>query len=125
MPHDEGWHKRSFMKIWSILAVMSLLCLVAAPSVQAQAPIIDKISQTYGTVNEVITIRGSGFGADANQVTVFFGGAATDSIVGVSDTELQVLVPAGAASSSISVVNLSTGLVGYSSRNLYVKLRWV
>lgn len=102
------------MKIWSILTGISLLCLVAIPSAQAQAPIIDQISQSYGTVNEVITIRGSGFGVDANQVSVFFGGAAVDSIVRVSDTELQVLVPTGAASSSISVVNLATGLVAYS-----------
>ena len=100
------------MKIQHILTGLSLLL---SATLRAQAPIINEISQTYGTVNEVITITGSGFGNDVADITVFFGGAAANSIVRVSDTEIQVLVPPGAASSSISVVNLTSGLTAYSS----------
>ena len=103
------------MKIWSIFTAFSLFCCVLISFAHAQAPVISEISPTYGTVNEMITVRGSGFGTDPDQLTVFFGGALADSIVQVNETELQVLVPAGAASSSISVVNLATGLVAYSS----------
>ena len=103
------------MKIRSTFVAFSLLWLLATLTVQAQTPVINAISQTYGTVNEVITIQGSGFGNDASQVVVFFGAAASETLVRVSDTEIQALVPAGATTSSLSVVNLVTGLTAYSS----------
>ena len=100
------------MNIRSIFAV--LILLLATLTVQAQVPVINSISQAYGTVNEVVVIRGNGFGNDADNLVVFFGGAASESVVRVSDTEIRALVPAGATSSSISVVNLTSGLTGYS-----------
>ena len=102
------------MKIKIIVAGISLLGLLAVLPAQAQAPVINNISPTYGTVNEVVTIQGSGFGSDASNLAVFFGGAVADSIVQVSNTEIKVAVPPGAAHSSLSVVNLTTGLTAYS-----------
>ena len=91
------------------------ICLFITFTAYGQAPVINKISQVYGTVNEVITIQGNGFGDDANKVVVFFGAAAAETLVRISDTEIQVLVPPGATTSSLSVVNLTTGLTAYSS----------
>ena len=111
MCYHRAWCKRSFMKIRVILA--AVICLLSALSVLAQAPTISRISPTYGTVNEVVTIQGSGFGNDASNVVVFFGGVASDSVL-VSDTEIKATVPPGAAHSSISVVDLASGLTAYS-----------
>ena len=90
-----------------------LLWLSAVSAAQAQTPFIRDISQSHGTVNEVITIRGSGFGTSASQIAVFFGAAASESIT-VEDTRIRATVPAGATTSSISVINLTTGLLAYS-----------
>jgi gliding motility-associated-like protein len=90
-----------------------LLWLLATSSAWAQTPFIRDISKSHGTVNEVITIRGSGFGNSASQVVVFFGASASESIT-VEDTRIQAAVPAGATTSNISVINLTTGLMAFS-----------
>ncbi len=90
-----------------------MLLLSTISTVCAQAPYIRDISQSHGTVNEVITIRGSGFGNSASQIVVFFGAAASESIT-VEDTRIRATVPAGATTSSISVINLTTGLMAFS-----------
>ncbi len=90
-----------------------MLWLSAVSAAQAQTPFIRDISQSHGTVNEVITIRGSGFGTSASQIAVFFGAAASESIT-VEDTKIRAAVPAGATTSSISVINLTTGLMAFS-----------
>ena len=90
-----------------------LLWLLAIGAAQAQTPFIRDISKSHGTVNEVITIRGSGFGTSASQIVVFFGAAASESIA-VEDTRIRAAVPAGATTSNISVINLATGLMAFS-----------
>ncbi len=85
---------------------------VTSPAL-AQTPFVRDISQSHGTVNEVIIIRGSGFGNSASQIAVFFGAAASEAIT-VEDTKIWATVPAGATTSSISVINLATGLIAYS-----------
>ncbi len=90
-----------------------LLWLLAIGAAQAQTPFIRDISKSHGTVNEIITIRGSGFGTSASQIVVFFGAAASESVT-VEDTRIRAAVPAGATTSSISVINLSTGLMAFS-----------
>ena len=90
-----------------------LLWPFAISAAQAQTPFIRDISQSHGTVNEVITIRGSGFGNSASQIAVFFGAAASENVT-VEDTKIQAAVPAGATTNSISVINLTTGLMAFS-----------
>ena len=46
------------MKIGNIIIS---ICLLAVSIAQAQTPVIREISQSHGTVNEAITIRGFGF----------------------------------------------------------------
>ncbi|WKN40930.1 FG-GAP-like repeat-containing protein [Tunicatimonas pelagia] len=92
----------------------------------AQAPVITQLDKTRGTVFEVVTIQGSGFGTDTANVDVFFGGVLADSIAPISsgvpmlDTEIQVLVPPGATTSSVSVTRTDTRLTAYSPEVFYI-----
>ncbi|MGB3586603.1 MAG: FG-GAP-like repeat-containing protein [Tunicatimonas sp.] len=92
----------------------------------AQAPVITQLDKTHGTVYEVVTIQGSGFGTDTMNIDVFFGGVLADSIASISsgvpmlDTEIRVLVPPGATTSSVSVTRTDTRLTAYSSEVFYI-----
>lgn len=87
--------------------------------VQGQAPVISEITPQHATVNEVIIIRGSGFGADASNLRVLFG-AAAGQVVSASDDLLEVNVPAGATAGSLEVIRLDTRLAAYSSQGFYL-----
>ena len=97
------------VKIFSLVILLTGFYL----QLQAQAPQITEIDKTYGTVNEIVTIRGNGFGSLATNLRVFFGAAAAE-IVSASNLELKVKVPAGATSSSISVTNLNNHLTAFT-----------
>lgn len=92
----------------------------------AQAPVITELDKTHGTVYEVVTIRGSGFGTDTANVDILFGGVAVDSVALISpgvmmlDTEIRVLVPPGATTSSVSVTRVDTRLTAYSPEVFYI-----
>ncbi len=96
-------------KVLTSLTIL-LFCYL---QLHAQAPQITDIDKTYGTVNEIVTISGNGFGSIAGNLEVFFGAAAAD-IISVNNLELKVKVPAGATSSSIAVTNLNSRLTAYS-----------
>ena len=100
----------------NIALISLLLVLVTASQAWAQVPKIFRIDKTYGTINEKITITGNNFGATASQVAVFFGAARANEIISVTNTSLEVRVPAGATSNSISVTNLTSNLTAYSSQ---------
>ena len=100
----------------NIALISLLLVLAVAFQAGAQVPKIFRIDKTYGTVNEKITISGNNFGTDASQVAVFFGAAKADEIISITNTNLEVRVPAGATSSSISVTNLTSNLTAYSGQ---------
>lgn len=103
-----------------------LFLLLAASASFAQAPVITSLDKTHGTVYEVVTITGSGFGTDTTNIDVFFGGIAADSIVCINsdncmlDTEIRVMVPPGAATSSIAVMRQDTKLTAYSPEVFYI-----
>lgn len=100
-----------------IFIVFALLQTMFYPlSAQVAPPVIENIDKTSGTVNEVVTISGSGFGSDPAKVSVFFGAAQASAIISITDTRIRVAVPAGTTSSSISVTNLSNNLTAYSSK---------
>ncbi|MEO0331844.1 MAG: FG-GAP-like repeat-containing protein, partial [Bacteroidota bacterium] len=94
--------------------------------VLAQAPVITQLDKTRGTVFEVVTIQGSGFGTDTANVEVSFGGILADSIVCINggscmlDTEIRVLVPAGATTSSVSLTRTDTRQTAYSPEVFYI-----
>jgi len=103
-----------------------LLSLLVSGPLLAQVPVITSLDKTHGTVYEVVTIKGSGFGTDTTNIDVFFGGVAADSIVCISadqcmlDSELRVMVPPGATTSSVSVTRRDNQLTGYSREVFYL-----
>ncbi|WPP53215.1 FG-GAP-like repeat-containing protein [Catalinimonas niigatensis] len=85
-------------------------------TVRAQTPVITGIDKVQATVDEIITISGSGFGTDASNVQVTFGAIAAE-VTGISESNIQAKVPPGATYSSISVTRLDTRLTAYSPKS--------
>jgi gliding motility-associated-like protein len=81
----------------------------------AQRPIIREVSAKSGSMTELITLKGNNFGTDATKLSVFFG-ATKATIQFVNDQLMEVNVPAGTTYQYISVVNLTSGLIGYSQQ---------
>lgn len=92
-----------------------LLFLTYASEVYAQRPVVNSTSKTYATVDEEISISGSGFGTSTSNIRVNFGAAFAPAI-SVSENLIKVKVPKGATYGSIAVTNLTSGLTGYSSQ---------
>jgi YD repeat-containing protein len=65
---------------------------------------IIKLSPTSGAVGAGVTIYGTGFSSNASQDAVTFNGT-TATITSASTTQLQVTVPVGATSGSVSVTS--------------------
>ncbi|MEM9672346.1 MAG: FG-GAP-like repeat-containing protein, partial [Bacteroidota bacterium] len=103
-----------------------LLSLLVSEPLLAQVPVITNLDKTNGTVYEVVTIKGSGFGTDTTNIDVFFGAVAADSIVCISadqcmlDSEIKVMVPPGATTSSVSVTRRDNQLTAYSPEVFYL-----
>ena len=81
---------------------------------KVQAPVISSINKVEGTVNSIVGISGSNFSTDPTKLVAVFG-AMRGEIITSTENFIEVLVPSGATTSSISVTNLVTGLTGYSS----------
>lgn len=79
----------------------------------AQVPNIAKVNKTSGTAAELVTISGSGFSDNKANLRVHFGSSA-GQIVSSTEFLIEVLAPAGAKYSNISVTNLNSKLTGYS-----------
>jgi gliding motility-associated-like protein len=98
--------------ITGILSIV--LVLLSLTQASAQTPVISSLDKSFASVNDTVTIRGSGFGNDASAVTVFFG-AAEANLVSVANSEIKALVPPATTFSSITVTNTGNGNTGYSS----------
>lgn len=90
------------------------LLLLYAGRAYAQQPVIHTVSKFNASVNEWITISGTGFGSTAAQTKVYFGAVAGEVTAG-SATALAVKTPAGATFQALSVTNLQSGLTAYTS----------
>ena len=82
----------------------------------AQSHVVSEVDPQRATVSETVTIRGSGFGNDAVNISVLFG-AAAGQITDVVDDQIKVTVPAGATTGSVEVVRLDTRLTAYSPQS--------
>lgn len=102
------------MRLYKVSVALFILW-VTSLTAAAQTPVITDIDKTRGTVNEIVTISGSGFGSDTSKIRVFFG-AALAVIDSINDNRIEAIVPAGATSSSISVTNLNNNLTAYSGK---------
>jgi len=102
----------------SILA-FSVLCFYSA---FAQKPEIKSIDKLTGSMEEVVTLKGSFFGTDATKLAVTFG-ASKGIIQSVSDQLLEVKVPFGATYYDIGITNLTTGLTGSTNQQFLLNFR--
>ena len=92
--------------------------------VEADEPRITSVSPTRVRYNQIVTIRGTGFGATrGNSKVVFFGGTEPKSYqyVNWSNTRIQVRVPTGARTGNLQVVTEK----GRDSFRLTVTSPWV
>ncbi len=90
-----------------------LFLIIATGLAQAQTPDIQKVDKHSGTYGELVTITGSGFSANTNDLSVHFG-AAKGTILTSSEFLIEVLAPAGTNYQNISVTNLTSRLTGYA-----------
>lgn len=91
-----------------------LFWLLTSSLVNAQSPNVASISKVDGTLNTPVGISGSNFSATTGNMAVWFGGM-KGSVIQATENFVEVAVPPGATTSSISVTNTGTGLTGYSS----------
>ncbi|MGM9476242.1 FG-GAP-like repeat-containing protein [Pedobacter sp. GSP4] len=80
----------------------------------AQPPLVQSVSPIAAEMGSTITISGKNFGDAASNI-VFFGGVKAQ-ITAASETQIKAVVPAGASHQPISVLNINTSLIGYSSK---------
>jgi gliding motility-associated-like protein len=99
-------------KIWLSGILLTLLPTV----VFSQQPVIKQVDKLVASTGQVVTIKGSGFGSIAANLKVYFG-AAQAIINSVNDQLIEVEVPAGATFEKISVINTSSGLIGYQDKS--------
>lgn len=79
----------------------------------AQRPVINAIDKSSASYNQTVFITGSNFPANTADVSVYFGSGEA-SVVSSSANLLEVTVPITATYGSITVENLSNGLIGKS-----------
>lgn len=96
------------------LRQITLICLILSSfGAFGQKPEIKSFDKVKGPNGDLVSISGSNFGTNASQLAVFFG-AAKGTILTVSDQLIEVTVPAGTTYNSVSVINITNGLIGYS-----------
>lgn len=101
--------QKALLKIIGLLLAWSYTFTTA----YAQLPEVQYVSKTSGSMEQIVTLKGSGFGTDATKVLVMFGAAKAD-IVSVSDQVLTVKIPATTTYDNIAVTNLTSNLTGYT-----------
>lgn len=91
-----------------LVSIVSMSCgvLLAQPSIVS-------MDKSTGSMQQVVTFKGNGFGNDPTKISVSFGAMRAD-VVSVSDQLLEARIPAGSTYSEVSVANLNNGLIGYS-----------
>ena len=96
-----------------IFFLFILLSLIIIDNGYTQVPDIVNVDKTSGTYRELVTISGSGFSDNSADLRVFFG-ASKGQILTSTEYLIEVLAPAGATYSNISVANLQSNLTGYA-----------
>jgi len=100
----------SFRRMVLIAGVM----LASASAVVAQKPEVKSLSSSMGSMDEVITIKGSYFGTDATKIAVTFG-ASKGVVQSITDQQIEVKVPHGTLYNRVGVTNITAGLTGFST----------
>ncbi len=93
--------------------IITGLIILFSGQVFGQKPVIEHINRKIAPAGVLVTISGSGFSDNANEIRVIFGAVAA-KIVTATATLLEVRVPSGATYGPITVTNLTTGMTGFS-----------
>lgn len=108
---------RLFMKTpHSLKTLGQLLAMIFYTSCLLAQPTISSFSPSSGPAGTIVTITGTSFNLHPDSNIVYFGGAKA-TVSAATTTTLTVTVPASATYDPISVVNLSTQLIGYSYKS--------
>ncbi|MBA4057097.1 MAG: hypothetical protein C0490_20460, partial [Marivirga sp.] len=110
--------------LFNALGRVTFFVLLGLGSAFAQKPEIKSIDKFSGSMDEVISLKGSFFGTDATKLAVTFG-ASKGTIQSVTDQLLEVRVPFGATYQNIGVTNLTTGLSGFSRQQFLLNFNGV
>ncbi|MBT1699913.1 VCBS repeat-containing protein [Fulvivirgaceae bacterium PWU4] len=97
--------------------LIAAMLTIAGLSSFAQQPVITTVNKLSAGNQEVVTIKGSGFGTDASRLAVFFGAVKGTLNAPPTDQVLEVKVPAGTTYEKISVTNTTSGLTAYTPHN--------
>lgn len=97
--------------------LIAAMLIIAGLSSFAQQPVITAVNKLSAGNQEIVTIKGSGFGTDATKLAVFFGAVKGTLNAPPTDQVLEVKVPAGTTYEKISVTNTTSGLTAYTRDN--------
>ena len=104
--------------------VLPIMKVSASSQVSSESPQITSISPSRARYNQVITIRGTAFGANRGTSRVIFQGGnepSSSQYVSWSDTQIRVRVPTGARTGNVQVVTAN----GRASARLTITSPWV
>ncbi|QSE96781.1 FG-GAP-like repeat-containing protein [Fulvivirga lutea] len=97
-----------------------LLFFIITSTIAIAQPTVSNIDPETTYPGGEVVISGSGFGTNAADVRVWFGGVLAQNIVSVSNTSIVVEAPAAAPNAPVSVSRTSTGLSGVSRQLFYI-----
>lgn len=107
--------KKNTNKVVKRALVMIVCCLFFSMAAFAQ-PTITSFTPTAGQVGAIVSITGTNFNTTATNNIVIFG-ATRATVTAATAMQLTVTVPVGATYAPITVLDATTGLLGYSSSN--------
>ncbi|MBL6444788.1 VCBS repeat-containing protein [Fulvivirga sp. 29W222] len=98
-----------------IVVFFLAFCTALVANAQISISNIDPVS---AYINEEVVITGSGFGANAANIVVWFGSVKA-TVNSVTDNLIRVMVPAGAYADNITVIHLGSRLAAQSSEKFF------
>jgi gliding motility-associated-like protein len=104
-------NNRLFVRKAAVTLVFAFLLAVV---VRAQKPEITAVDKKSGSLEEIVTIKGSNFGTNPANLSIYFGAEKAPPPTTVSDQLIEVKVPGGTTFQHVSVTNLLSKLTGYS-----------
>ena len=81
---------------------------------RAQTPQVNSLDQHQAAAGTVISVKGTGFSQNINDMKITFGGVKGE-IISSTEFLMEVRIPPGTALDYISVTNLISGLTGFTS----------
>lgn len=102
-------------KVLAFVALGTLFCLTA----MAQRPNIISLDKNSGAPGEILTINGSDFGTDPNNVVVSFG-AVNGTIKSIGNQLIEVFIPTSGTFDYISVTRKDNRLSAFSPERFFV-----